>query len=157
MSRRREAPADPPWKTDSTSAPAVAATAKAIASAIGPLAARGDNLRRPPLVLTVRTRKRFFGIGPRRRGTASRVPFQPHDLTRRRTKSPFSRTGVKTPPGRARALENKSVPFFSPGGDAANRGSSTDAKRPENRIPPRARRTPAKIHPAHDDFRPRPL
>src|SRR5688572_17551171 len=97
MSRRRETPADPPWKTDSTSAPAVAATAKAIASAIGLFAVRGDKLRRPPLFLTARTRKRFFGIGPRRRGTARRVPLQPDDFGRLGTNTLFSRTRAKAP------------------------------------------------------------
>src|SRR5512134_2034298 len=134
MSRRRATPAVPPSKADSTSAPAATANAKEIASAVDRLAARGDKVRKPPLLLTGWTSKRFFGIDPPRRGTARRVPFQPHEFARRRTKALFPGTGGRTPGRPAFHAKNKFVPFPLPEPTRKAREEFVDAGRPENRM-----------------------
>ena len=153
MSRRRVAPAVPPSKADSTSARSEAANARAIATA-RKRAARDDGIRKPPSVLTVRTRKRFFGIGPRRRGTASRVPLDRRHLPRRRTKSLFPGTTGET----ANGLDFRSEKIVSSARseplDAAADGAPDRAKRPENRIPSRVPGRRRKARPRRAALRP---
>jgi hypothetical protein len=153
MSRLRVAPPLPPSKADSTSARAGAANARAIATA-RKRAARDDELRKPPFVLTARTRKRFSGIGSRRRGTASQMPLDRRDLPRRRTKSLIPRTARET----ARRHISPDRKIFSSARsirlDAMAARLPAGRRRPENRIPRRLTGRRRKARPPRGALRP---